>query len=159
MYCYIHIHCDIHNLDSACNVGENTCKSLLRNAILLRKIHCRNLWSRSLFYFKTDLVLFIHSCLCPWNSDFICSFTMKFTTGVIMFHKVTLTDLLKRALTTSDTTRIHHVLKWGPVHGLSNPVIGFSQKCVLCDFFQPPVVSRCPNTSLLYYLNEMYFEH
>ena len=135
--CYLHIYCDIHSLDSAWNVGENTFKSLLRYAVPLR-IHSRKLWSRSLFYFKTDLVLLIHLCFCPWNSDFICSFAIKLTTGVIMFHKVPLTDLPKRGLIISDGTRIHHVLKWVPVHGLSNPLTGFP-KNVLCKILFIPL--------------------
>ena len=98
-------------------------KSAFQKLILLQNLHS----------------LYVHSLFCPWNSDFSSSFTVKLTTEVIMLHKDTATDLLETAFIISATTTIHHILKWIPVHGVTNATNGFSQKPASYEIFSFPI--------------------
>lgn len=86
------------NFDSPNYIVNCTCMSKWRYDFLLGRIHCRKMWSRSVFQFIAGILLCIHSHIFPWNSYFSSTFPIKLTTEVIMFHKYTSTDWLKTAL-------------------------------------------------------------
>ena len=100
------------NLNSPRLIAACTCTSQLGCAFRLGRRHCQKLRSRSLFYFKTDIVLCFHSLFCLWNSDFSSSPATKLNTWVIVIQTFTSIGLPRTALTISDSTRIHHTLKW-----------------------------------------------
>ena len=81
------------NLYSTSYVEGCMCTSYLGYTFLLGRI-LQKLCSRSLFDFKTDIVLCIHSVFCPWNIDFSSSFTITLTNEVTIFHRDTSADLL-----------------------------------------------------------------
>ena len=75
------------NLNSPIQVVLCTCMSQLGYAFLLERIHWRRLWYRSQHYFKHDILLCIHSLLCPWKIDFSSTFTIILSSKMIVSER------------------------------------------------------------------------